>query len=61
MSTRHAQLRVTVFSTGSEFRPISNFTELHTLTQAARSHTLDCSRRVVVVERGKVGGGGGES
>ena len=31
---------VTIFSTGSEFRPVSNFTKLHTLTLAARSYAL---------------------
>ena len=33
-------VRVTIFSTGGKFRPVSNFTELHTLTLAARSYTL---------------------
>ena len=33
-------VRVTIFSTGGKFRPVSNFTELHTLTQAARSYSL---------------------
>ena len=34
------QIRVTIFSTGGKFRPVSNFTELHALTQAARSYAL---------------------
>ena len=29
-------VRVTIFSTGSKFRPVSNFTELYTLTLAAQ-------------------------
>ena len=29
-------VRVTIFSTGGTFRPVSNFTELHALTLAAR-------------------------
>ena len=32
---------VTIFSIGGKFRPVSNFTELHTLTQAA--HSLICA------------------
>ena len=32
--------RVTIFSTGGKFRPVSNFTELHALTLAARSYAL---------------------
>ena len=31
---------VTIFSTGSKFRPVSNFRELHTLTQATHSYAL---------------------
>ena len=31
---------VTIFSTSSKFRPVSNFTELHTLTLPARSYAL---------------------
>ena len=31
---------VTIFKTGSKFRPVSNFTELHALTVAARSYVL---------------------
>ena len=30
----------TIFSTGSKFRPVSNFTELHALTLAAHSYVL---------------------
>ena len=36
----HVQLlsvRVTIFSIGGKFSPVSNFTDLHTLTLAARS------------------------
>ena len=33
-------VRVTIFSTGSKFRPVSNFTELHAFTLAARSYAL---------------------
>ena len=33
-------VRVTIFSTGSKFRPVSNFTELNNLTLAARSYAL---------------------
>ena len=33
-------VRVTILRTGSEFRPVSNFTELHALTLAARSYAL---------------------
>ena len=33
-------VRVTIFSTGGRFRLVSRFTELHTLTQAARSYVL---------------------
>ena len=32
--------RVTIFSTGGKFRPVSNFTQLHALTLAARSYAL---------------------
>ena len=32
--------RVTIFSTGGKVRPGSNFTQLHTLTLAARSYAL---------------------
>ena len=32
--------RVTIFSTGGKFHPVSNFTELHALTQAVRSYAL---------------------
>ena len=35
-STSH----VTVFSTGSNIRPVCNFMELHTLTQATHSYAL---------------------
>ena len=28
------------FSNGGKFRPVANFTKLHTLTQAARSYAL---------------------
>ena len=31
---------VTIFSTGGKFRPVSNFTESHTLTLATRSYAL---------------------
>ena len=31
---------LTIFSTGGKFRPVSNFTELHALTLAARSYAL---------------------
>ena len=31
---------VTVFSTGGEFQPVCNFTELYALTQAAHSYVL---------------------
>ena len=33
-------VRVTIFSTGGKFQPVSNFTELHTSTQAACSCAL---------------------
>ena len=33
-------VRVTIFSTGAKFRPVSNFMELHALTQATRSYEL---------------------
>ena len=33
-----AAVCVTIFSTGSKFRPVSDFTELHALTLAAHSH-----------------------
>ena len=33
-------VHVTTFSTGDNFRPVSNFTELHTLTLAACSYVL---------------------
>ena len=32
--------RVTIFSTGSKFRPVSNFTLLHALTLVARPYVL---------------------
>ena len=37
--TAHAG-RVTIFSTGGKFRPVSKFTELHSLALAARSYAL---------------------
>ena len=37
-------VHVTIFSTGSKFRPVSNFTELHALTLATRSYALLCWR-----------------
>ena len=40
MSTRSCAVRVTIFSTGGKFRPVSNFTELHTLTLAACFYAL---------------------
>ena len=41
MHTQHAcAVRATLSSTGDKFRPVSNFTELHALTLAARSYTL---------------------
>ena len=40
MSMQHAQLRVTIFSTGGKLRPVSKFTELHALTLAASSYAL---------------------
>ena len=33
-------VRVTIFSTGSKFRLVSNFTELHVLTQVAHPYVL---------------------
>ena len=33
-------VRVTIFSTGGKFQPVSNFTELHALTLAACSYAL---------------------
>ena len=33
-------VRVTIFSMGGKFRPVSNFTELHALALAARSYVL---------------------
>ena len=33
-------VRVTIFSTGGKFRPVSNFTELHAHTLVARSYAL---------------------
>ena len=33
-------IRVTIFSTSGKFQPVSNFTELHALTLAARSYAL---------------------
>ena len=38
MSTQHAQYVLLFFSTGSKFHLVSNFTELHTLTQATHSY-----------------------
>ena len=37
---RSCTVRVTIFSTGGKFKLVSLFTELHTLTQAARSYAL---------------------
>ena len=36
----HTAARVTIFSTGGKFGPVSNFTELHALTQVAHSYVL---------------------
>ena len=33
-------VRVTIFSTGGKFRPVSNFTGLHNLIQAACSYVF---------------------
>ena len=33
-------IRVAIFSNGGEFRPVSNFTELHALTLAAHSYAF---------------------
>ena len=33
-------VRVTIFSTSGKFQPVSNFTELHALTLAARCYVL---------------------
>ena len=33
-------MHVTTFSTGDKFRLVSNFTQLHTLTQVAHSYAL---------------------
>ena len=33
-------VRVTIFSTGGKFRPVSIFMELHALTLVARSYAL---------------------
>ena len=41
--------RVTVFNTGGKIRPVSNFMELHTLTEAAISCTLLRKRMLLVV------------
>ena len=38
--TQLCAICVTTFSNDGEFRLVSNFTELHALTQAARSYTL---------------------
>ena len=40
-------IRVTVFSTAGNFRPVSNFMELHALTLAARSYALLTTLRVI--------------
>ena len=33
-------VHVTIYSAGGKFQPVSNFTELHALTQAPRSYVL---------------------
>ena len=33
-------VRVSIFSAGGKFQPVSKFTELHALTLAARSYAL---------------------
>ena len=38
-----AAVHVTIFSTGSKFRPVSNLTKFHTLTRATRLYVLLCS------------------
>ena len=40
MSMRSCAVRVTIFSTGGKLWLVSNFMELHTLTQATRSYVL---------------------
>ena len=41
MSTQHAQyVLLILILAGSKFQLVSNFTELHALTQAARSYAL---------------------
>ena len=33
-------VQIATFNTGDKFRPVSNFTELHALTQAVHSYAL---------------------
>ena len=41
LSVQHpSALHVTIFSNGSKFHPVSNFTELHALTLASHSYAL---------------------
>ena len=40
MCTHSCVVRVTAFRTGRKFRPVSNFMELHTLTQDACSYAV---------------------
>ena len=42
-------VRVTIFSTGSEFQPVSNFTECYTPTLAASSYALLLSHCVCML------------
>ena len=44
---RSYAVRVTIFSTVQQFRPVSNFTELHALTLAARSSYALLERAIV--------------
>ena len=47
-------VHVTIFSNGSKFRPVSNFTELHTLTLASRCYALSGGERVNITLKGSM-------
>ena len=51
-------VRVSIFSTGGKFRPVSNFTKLHVLTLAACSYAL-LVWYITTLGWGREGGGEG--
>ena len=52
MSTQHAQYVILfIFSSGGKYRPVSNFTELHALTLAARCYAVLTCLHILITAR----------